>query len=73
MANKHTCSSVADALAQKKDSELRERVYQQGRQARIDDQERNANPFEGMMLKHYWLAGWHDVDMEMTGPQCITA
>ena len=42
-------------------------AYLEGRLAHSDDESKQSCPFgeAELCLKHWWLAGWHDKDMEI--------
>jgi len=52
----------------KNESKSANQHYMHGRAARNDNQGRQANPNSAVVLinKHWWLAGWHDRDMELS-------
>lgn len=45
----------------------RPNAYQEGRNARGWRSKKHAFPYgeHEMQLRHWWLAGWHDRDMEL--------
>lgn len=40
--------------------------YYMGRAARNKDEPKSAPPNFGTTMRHWWLAGWNDRDMELT-------
>ena len=42
-------------------------AYRDGRIARTNSEKKSSCEFDNanMNLKHWWLAGWHDKDMEL--------
>lgn len=44
-------------------------AYRNGRLARLEGENKALCPFgeAELCLKHWWLAGWHDKDMEIAG------
>ena len=39
--------------------------YYMGRKARTENKPKSYPPHYGMTMRHWWLAGWNDCDMEL--------
>lgn len=52
------------------DDEIYRDMYRLGREAREADYKETACNIRGMCAKRgWWLAGWHDRDIELSGPR----